>query len=237
MTLFKKNTQVCEPLPDQIARNPLITSWHSIPDGSFVYLGVEASAKSAESEERFWRRVLFAFAGCWITGVVVKHILLGLFARLSPDGASWLGFWAVFVAFAFLVAWLSRFRQEKRICTVTSDQLVIERHDGTLCYALNQVVGIQRQAIDQQKIDKERRRYVKQRDPKLKLPFSAELMLETVLGQVSLGAVFGLEEARNITDALNTAIQFMKGRTATGAGPVVDPRFQYKGKSAGQIPE
>lgn len=237
MTLFKKNTQVYETLPDQITSNPLITSWHSIPDGAFAYLVVNASAKSAESEERFWRMTLFAFAGCWVGGVAVKHILLGLITGISPSGAAWLGFWVAFVAFAFLVACFARFRQEKRICTVTSDQLVIERHDDTLCHALNLVVGIQRQAIDQQKIDKERRRFRKQREPKLKLPFSAELMLETVLGQVSLGAVFGLEEARNIADALNTAIQFMKGRTATGAGPVVDPRFQYKGKSAGQIPD
>ncbi|RCK43664.1 hypothetical protein TH25_21175 [Thalassospira profundimaris] len=237
MKLFARKSQNFEPLPDQITGNDLIECWHSNADGSLGYLVVDGSAKSAESVERFWRRVLFTIVGAFIAWKLLAKIILACFASVTPAGAGWLGFWAVFLLAGLAIYYLHDGMAERRVCTVTTDELTIERTEGTFTYPMTQVVGVQRQPVDQQKIDKERRRYRKQRNPQLKQPFSAELMLETTLGQVSLGAVFGLEEARNIADALNTTIQFMKGRSATGAGTVVDPQFQYKGKSAGQIPD
>lgn len=235
MRLFRKKVQDFEVLPDQITANERITCWHSTTDGSLGYLVIDGSAKSAESVQRFWRIVGILIIGCWIAGVALKHALIS--AKILSAGAGLAGFLGAIALFAALVFWSTQYWREKRVCTVTTDTLTIEQQNGTLQFALNQVVGIQRHAVDQQRVDTERRRLRRQRDPRLMQPFSADLMLETSLGQVALGAVFGLEDARNIADALNTAIQFMKGRTASGAGTVVDPQFQYQRKTAGQIPE
>lgn len=234
MSLFDRKTQEFEALPDQITTNDLIQCWYSNTDGSLGYLAIDGSAKSAESEERFWRRIGLAIIGSWIAGVGVKNIALGIASLSGASGT--FGLCAAITLFCVLTFILSNSREERRVCFVTVDTLTIQLDSGTQTHSLNDVIGVQRHAVDEQKIDKEKRRYRKQRNPKLKQPFSATLMLETSLGQVDLGAVFGLEDARNIADAINSAIQFMKGRTATGAGPVVDPRFQYRNKSAGQIP-
>lgn len=235
MKLFQKKFQEHEALPDVITSNGLIQRWHSNADGALAFLVVNASAKSAENLQRFWLRVVISFVGCWIGGVVLKNVLIAPGIGIAGPGI--VAFWCAFLVFWVLVIWLSKFRNEKRICTITTTHLTIERWQGVRTYALTQVVGVQRHAIDQQRIDEERRRYRRQRDPRLMQPYSSELMLETDLGQVSLGAVFGLEEARDIANSLNTAIQFMKGRSSTGAGPVVDPRFQYRHKTAGRIPD
>lgn len=231
MKLFRWKKGSYEKLPPQIAKNALIKCWHHGDDGKLAYLVIDGTADSYEGKRQYERNLRRFGLGAFIGFFVLNGVLEG-----PPAGVAWLSFWIIFALTPVLV-WISkRLARETRICTITPTTLTVERPDDTIEYDLNGVVGVQVHQLDQQRVNQEWRERRKEKDPEMIAPFSMDLLLETNLGQVDLGSVYGLQDARAIADAINRAIQFMKGRTGTGNNAAVNPEFQYRRKTAGKIP-
>lgn len=231
MNLFRRKQQNLEAVPPQIATNQRIERWHSNDDGLVTALVVDGTAESAASRKRLGLCLILSLVAVITGGIFLNKALAHEMA--ASGGFSFLVMGFLFV----LLVWASvRFTKDTRLFTVKTDSLVVKLRDGTSDYAMNQIVGVQLHRVDQQRIDAERRERRHQTDPKLLEPFSMDLMLETSLGGVDLGSVYGIKDAQDIANSINSALQFMKGRTGTGEGTVTDPSFQYRGKAAGQIP-
>lgn len=231
MNMFRRKQQKLEALPALIAANERIESWHSKDDGQVAWLVVDGTAESAASRKRLGLCLILSLVAVITGGIFLNKALA---TEMTASG----GFSFLVMAFLFgLLVWASaRFSKDIRICTVKTDSLVVKLRDGTSEYEMSQIVGVQLHQVDQQRIDAERRERRNQSDPKLIEPYSMDLMLETSLGGVDLGSVYGIKNAQEVSNSINMALQFMKGRTGTGEGTVTDPAYQYRGKAAGQIP-
>lgn len=219
-----------EILPPQIRNNAYMRSWH-YDDGSLSHLVVDGTAESLEGKELFelFERVapVIVFGGAFILSMPLSK---------KFPGVGWLLFFAgmaVLTVLHILFKWLSR---ETRVLTVNIDTLRIKWAGRTDDYSLNSVVGVQACQVDPQRQHSEARKKRKEKDPEMIAPYSLDIWLQTNLGPVSLGSIYGLQEARDITNAINAALQYMKSRSDTGNGPVINPAFQYRQKSAGRIP-
>jgi len=231
MNLFRRKQPKFEALPAQIAANGRIEHWHSNGDGQVAWLVVDGTAESAASRKRFGLCLILSLAAVITGGMFLNKALA---AHVVDSGV--VSFWAMAFLFAFLVWASARLTKDIRKFTVNTDTLVVKLRDGTSEYAMSQIVGVQLHQVNQQRIDAERRERRHQSDPKLIEPYSMDLTLETGLGGIDLGSVFGIKDAQEIANSVNMALQFMKGRTGTGEGTVTDPAYQYRGKTAGQIP-
>ncbi|MEW5704405.1 MAG: hypothetical protein AB1781_07470 [Pseudomonadota bacterium] len=230
MKLFRRKKVKYEQLPPQVGRNEYISSWFW-GDGRLSHLVVDATADSFESKTNYELYTTICAVGLLICGLIAFNVL-----DPHVPGA---GYWVFSSAFIiapildWIIKWLVR---ETRVLTVTSKALTVKRPDGTYDYDMNTVVGVHLYRVDQQRVDKEFRDKRKKKNPEYFSPYCMDLVLETVLGPQALGSIYGLKDAQAIANAINAAIQIMKGRTGAGNGPVVDPRFQYRSKSAGRIP-
>lgn len=231
MNLFWKKKVPFEKLPPQISGNELIERWHRKQDGQLDRLIVDGTAKSRESEKRLGR-----YIGVSLLVSLIAAFFMGGLLSPTPDGRGAVVFWTFILLFGPL-CWASyKGARDRRICTVTKDELQIEYLGQQQNFPLTQIVGVRLHSVDRQRIHEEQKAKRREADPKLIEPFSMDVSLETVLGNVELGSIYGLQDAQNITNAINCAITFMKGRSHTGKGTVVDPQFQYRQKVAGGIP-
>lgn len=228
---FRRQQKQYEKLPTQIAKNPLITPWHDTNTGRLSYLVIDGTAESAASKDKYWQGMGLS---C-LTLFVGALLLNGAIAAKVID-AWWLIMWGCFFAIYGLHHLWKRLCRDIRICQVWDDRVLIELRDVHNEYALTEVVGIQLMPVDQQRINEELRKKRKHTNPELLEPYSMDLFLQTSLGMEELGSVFGLKQAQEIVNAMNAAIQYMKGRQGTGEGPVLNPAHQYRNKSAGRIP-
>lgn len=231
MKFFRRRRVNFERVPPQVGRNEYIRCWHW-DNGLLSHLVVDATAESLESKERH----AFLIKVYAIVMLISFALAYGIVQNPKIEGTGSLVFFLslVFVPFVEpVITWLVR---DKRIFTVTTKTLTVKRPDGTYEFDLNSIVGVHLYRVDQQRVHKEYHDKRKKKDPEYFSPYSMDLVLETTLGPQVLGSIFGLQDAQAITNAINAAIQFMKGRAGTGNGPVVDPRFQYRNKSAGRIP-
>lgn len=231
MNMFRRKQQKLETLPALIAANERIASSHSNDGGQVAWLVVDGTAESAASRKRLGLCLILSLVAVITGGIFLNKALATEMA--ASGGFSFL----VMVFFFGLLVWASVcFSKDTRIFTVNTDSLFVKLRDGTSEYEMTQIVGVQLHQVDQQRIDAERRERRHQSDPKLIEPYSMDLTLETSLGGVDLGSVYGIKNAQEVANSINMALQFMKGRTGTGEGTVTDPAYQYRGKTAGQIP-
>ena len=229
---FRKKIPNRERLPPEVGGNKRITHWFRTDNGRLDHLAVNGSAKSPKSIRAF---------ECALALSILATLAVGFFIAYGPGKndplSGFLAFNVMGIMFSALL-WLSlRLREEKRHITVTTKRLAVKHSGMSKTYPLVRIVGVQLHRVDRLRIHEEWRKKRDQKDPRYLEPYSMDLFLETGLGREYLGAIYGFEDARDIANALNCAIQFMKGRAGTGSGVVIDPSHQYRRKSAGQIPE
>ena len=229
MKLFQKK-QLKEQLPPQLARNGLVTAWHD-ENGRLTQISIYGTAESPAGKEAYlstcgWGLffiVILAYAGNLAIDRHVEHS--GGIMTLAAIGAFIVTHWAA--------KWSSR---ETRIFYVTDSTVRVRRPDGLFEHALTDVSGVQLSSVDPQRIDEERHKKRKQKDPKFYEPYSLDIFLQTSLGYDQLGCIFGIQHAKAIAQGVNAAIQYMKGRQGNGDGALMDAAQQYRRKTAGKIP-
>ncbi|MEQ8228184.1 MAG: hypothetical protein RIA64_08870 [Rhodospirillales bacterium] len=239
MRLFRQETLQYEQLPDQIAQNALIQGWFANDTGALTWLRIEGSARSAEEEDRMWRHIGGSFLISLITGLIGQ----GQLANAGVDLSGLVLFAALFLIWPFWVWRIVRNATGERVFWIDTQTVWVDRSGTRESYVLDQVVGVTLSPIDQQKQDDERWKKLKNRKPnskerpKLRQPYSRKIDLQTELGCVPLGAIYGVEKAETIATAINTGLSYMRGRNPKGRQPAVDARFQYASKQAGRIPD
>ncbi|MRG71092.1 hypothetical protein GH722_04875 [Alphaproteobacteria bacterium HT1-32] len=239
MSLFTQETLQHEQLPDQIAQNALIQGWFANDTGVLTWLRIEGSARSADEEDRMWMHIGGSFLISLIAGLIGQAQL----ANAGIDLSGLILFAALFLIWPFWVWRIVRNATGERVFWIDTHTVWIDRLGARESYVLDQVVGVTLSPIDQQKQDDERWKKLKNRKPnskerpKLRQPYSRKIDLQTELGCVPLGAIYGVEKAETIAAAINTGLNYMRGRNPTGRQAAVDARFQYATKQAGRIPE
>ena len=229
MKLFQKK-QLKEQLPSQLARNGLVSAWHH-ENGMLAGISIYGTAESPAGKEEYLNTcgwglfliLIFAYAG---NLAIDRHVEnSGGIMTLAAIGA--------FIVTHWIAKWTSR---ETRIFYVTDSTVSVRRPDGLFEHALTDVSGVQLSTVDPQRIDEERYKKRKQKDPKFYEPYSLDIFLQTSLGYDQLGCIFGLQYAKAVAQGVNGAVQYMKGRQGQGDGALMNPAQQYRSKTAGRIP-
>tara|TARA_R110002110_G_scaffold415337_1_gene649289 strand:+ start:24155 stop:24874 length:720 start_codon:yes stop_codon:yes gene_type:complete len=239
MALFRRETLQHEQLPDQIVQNNLIEGWFSEGTGALAWLKVDGTARSAEEEERMWLHI----GGSFVISLTIGILGQGRLAEASIEPV---GFFLIAMMFVIWPLWLRRIVRGatgERVFWIDTETIQLDRLGSRSTFTLDQVIGVTLSQVDQQKLDDEQWKKLKNRKPnskerpKLLQPYSRQIDLQTDLGCIPLGAIYGIERATNISNAINTGLAYMKGRSGTGKQPAVDARFQYRTGQAGQIPD